>query len=54
LTDTSIPPLLLDVPWPAVTDLVGIVALALLPTLAGLTWLLGHFQVSRVLRMGEA
>ena len=53
LTDTPIPPLRLDIPWAAVWELVGIVALALLPTLASLYWLMGHLQVSRVLRMGE-
>jgi putative ABC transport system permease protein len=54
LTDSPVPPLHLAIPWAAVWELVGIVALALLPTLASLTWLMGHLQVSRVLRMGEA
>jgi putative ABC transport system permease protein len=53
LTDTPIPPLRLEIPWAAVWELVGIVALALLPTLGSLYWLMGHLQVSRVLRMGE-
>jgi putative ABC transport system permease protein len=54
LTDSPIPPLLLAIPWPAVWELLGIVALAVVPTLLALTWLMGHLQVSRVLRMGEA
>ncbi len=54
LSNSPIPPLLLDIPWSAILKLLGIVALALIPTLLALTWLMGHLQVLRVLRMGEA
>jgi len=54
LSDSPIPPLLLDIPWSAVLKLLGVVALALIPTLLALTWLMGHLQVSRVLRLGDA
>jgi putative ABC transport system permease protein len=54
LTDSPIPPLRLDIPWMVIWELVGIVAIALVPTLASLSWLMSHLQVSRVLRMGEA
>lgn len=53
LTDSPIPPLLLDIPWAVVWELVAIVGAAVVPTLAALTWLMGHLQVSRVLRMGD-
>jgi putative ABC transport system permease protein len=54
LTDSTVPPLVLDIAWHAVWELLGIVILALIPTLIALTWLMSHLHVSRILRLGEA